>query len=135
MTRPNDAAGEAPARLDDPRDDKHPPTQVRLRWIVSMMWELGMYTQAREVQRLGDAFFAGSETGPQSASGALRFDPAQAVCILKVRDALLAKDIDEAYHWLYTLDSKQVPHDPFKPWAELERLAAIDGGGHSKGQG
>lgn len=58
------------------------------------------------------------------------FTPAQATCILLVRDALLAKDIDEAWHWLYTLDSKQVPHDPFNPWSELEEIskrAAVDG--------
>jgi hypothetical protein len=60
----------------------------------------------------------------RSATPAMSFTHAQAVCILKVRDALLVKDVQEAYHWLYTLDSKQVPHDPFKPWADLERLAA-----------
>lgn len=49
-------------RLEDPREDKSPPTKERLPWIVSMMWDAGMYTQAREVQRLGDAFYAQSAT-------------------------------------------------------------------------
>jgi hypothetical protein len=70
-----------------------------------------------------------------SATPAMSFTPAQAVCILKVRDALLAKDVEEAYHWLYTLDSKQMPHDPFKPWADLERIAAADNTSADKGQG
>lgn len=54
------------------------------------------------------------------------FEKAHAVCILLCRDALLRKDYEGAYHWLYTLDSKQVPHDPFNPWLELEALAGED---------
>jgi len=45
-------------RVYDPREDKSPPSKERVTWIVSMMWDLGMYTQAREVQRLGDAYEA-----------------------------------------------------------------------------
>lgn len=54
------------------------------------------------------------------------FEKAHAVCILLCRDALIRKDYEAAYHWLYTLNSKQVPHDPFKPWADLEALAGPD---------
>lgn len=46
-----------PEPLYDPREDKTPPSLERCRWIVSMMWDLGMYTQAREVQRLADAHY------------------------------------------------------------------------------
>ena len=48
----------APTRLDDPREDKHPPTKDRLPWLVQMIWDAGLYTHAREVQRLGDAYYA-----------------------------------------------------------------------------
>lgn len=67
------------------------------------------------IQWLKERIEAGSKT--------LTFSPAQALCILKLRDALLARNYDMAWHWLKTLDSKQVPHDPFKPWADLERIA------------
>lgn len=42
--------------------------------------------------------------------------------ILKVRDALVRADIEDAYHWLY----KVADHDceSFTPWAALERAAA-----------
>ena len=53
----------------------------------------------------------------------MKFHPAHAVCILLCRDALIRGDVQSAYHWLYTLDSKQVPHDPFKPWGELLAIA------------
>ena len=54
----SDSKGNIAERLYDPREDKSPPTQARLPWIVQMMWDLGMYTQAREVQRLGDSYYA-----------------------------------------------------------------------------
>ena len=82
--------------------------------------------EAQELVRVADAYAA---TLPQQEERE-RFSSAQALCILKVRDALLAKDIEEAYHWLYTLDSKQTQHDPFNPWAELERIAAPKGDSH-----
>ena len=52
-------------RLHDPREDKSPPTKERCPHIVQMMWDLGMYTQAREVQRLADAYHT-----PSRQSGA-----------------------------------------------------------------
>jgi hypothetical protein len=59
----------------------------------------------------------------EAGSMLMTFSASQATCILKLRDAILKKDFDEAWNWLKTLDSKQVPHDPFQPWVDLERIA------------
>jgi hypothetical protein len=41
--------------------------------------------------------------------------------ILKIRDAIVEKDYDEAWHWLYSIASPD--YDKLEPWEELERLA------------
>lgn len=41
--------------------------------------------------------------------------------LLLVRDALVNKDFDEAYHQLYGIASPN--YDDYFPWAELEKIA------------
>jgi len=44
--------------------------------------------------------------------------------ILKVKDALVEKDIDEAYHWLYQIASPNFDKMSKDVWTELEELAS-----------
>jgi hypothetical protein len=82
--------------------------------------ELASANSALEVYRAIEA----DQSSRSHERDIMAFHPVHAFLILKVRDAILGKNFDDAYHWLYVLDSKQVPHDPFKPWGELEALAA-----------
>lgn len=56
------------------------------------------------------------------SDNALSFTVAQADCILKCRDALIAREYDEVWHQLYMLQTKQSNYDPFAPWINLEIL-------------
>jgi len=42
--------------------------------------------------------------------------------ILKVRDAIIEQDYNEAWHWLYSIASPGF--DKLEPWEELENLAS-----------
>ena len=57
-----------------------------------------------------------------ASDNALSFTVAQADCILKCRDALIAREYDEVWHQLYMLQTKQSNYDPFAPWINLEIL-------------
>lgn len=116
------------------KDENGAPCIPVVRYEVAEELEMRIRDQEAELRRERLAWKDACdrvhelEDAAESATGEKQygFEKAQAVCILKVRDALLANDHDEAWHWLYTLDSKQIPHDPFKPWADLERLARAD---------
>jgi len=43
--------------------------------------------------------------------------------ILKVRDAIIEKDYDEAWHWLYTIASPNYDKTADEVWTDLERIA------------
>ena len=47
--------------------------------------------------------------------------------VIEARNALLETPADsqEAYHWLYQIQALVPNYDPYKPWIELERIAAL----------
>ena len=45
----------------------------------------------------------------------------QAICLLKVRDALVKEDIDEAWHWLYKAADYNM--NRLDVWEDWERMA------------
>jgi len=51
------------------------------------------------------------------------FSPAVAKGMLAVRDAIVERDIDEAYHQLYMICSPNFDKMSHEVWAELEAIA------------
>ena len=62
---------------------------------------------------------ANPEVGVKFEMGHLSPDIAEK--ILKARDAFIADDYDEVWHWLYSIASPN--HDKTEPWEDLERIA------------
>ena len=50
-------------------------------------------------------------------------DKATAIKILKIRDALIEEDYQEAWHWLYQIASPNFDKNYEDTWTDLEKLA------------
>ena len=50
-------------------------------------------------------------------------DKIEAIKILKIRDAMIEKDYNEAWHWLYQIASPNFDKNCEDVWTELEKLA------------
>ena len=48
---------------------------------------------------------------------------AEAIKILKIKDAMIKKDYNEAWHWLYQIASPNFDKNYEDVWTDLEKLA------------